>query len=241
MIDKRSPVPIYYQIEEHIKKMIDTHQLKPGDAIPSERELTEAFQVSRMTVRQAITDLVNAGLLIRKKGKGTFVAEPKIEQPLQGLTSFTEDMQRRGMKAGAKILRFSKIPSDESIAQKLDIRTGAAIYEIKRIRFADAEPMALERTYLPAELVQGLTADIFEQSLYAYIENVLHYRIAHADQVIEATTAGHDEIEHLNMAPGSPVLRIHRLTFLENGQPLEWVDSAYRGDRYKFVISLKRD
>lgn len=241
MIDKRSPVPIYYQIESHIRDLIKKNQWQPGDAIPSEREFTETFEVSRMTVRQAIANLVNDGTLYRQKGKGTFVADQKIEQPLQGVTSFTEEMKKRGMVPKSELLSFSIIPADEEMAEKLNIDMAEKVYEIKRIRLADNKPIALEWTYISVQLVQGLTADKVIQSLYSYIEQTMNIRIASANQVIEADIAGQDEIEYLHLSKGSPILLIHRNAFLENGQPFEWVKSVYRADRYKFVINMTRD
>lgn len=241
MIDKRSPVPIYYQIEAHIRDLIKKNQLQPGDAIPSEREFTETFQVSRMTVRQAIANLVNDGTLFRQKGKGTFVAEQKIEQPLQGVTSFTEEMKKRGMVPGSRLLSFSIIPATEEAAQMLKVDLSDPVYEIKRIRLADDKPIALEWTYISTKLVQGLTADKVIQSLYSYIEEAMDLRITSANQVIEADIAGQDEVEYLNVKKGSPILLIHRNAFLENGQPFEWVKSVYRADRYKFVINMTRE
>jgi GntR family transcriptional regulator len=241
MIDKRSPVPIYYQIEAHIRDLIEKNQLQPGDAIPSEREFTETFEVSRMTVRQAISNLVNDGTLYRQKGKGTFVAEQKIEQPLQGVTSFTEEMIKRGMVPGSHLLSFSTIAATDEIASMLRVELSSPVYEIKRIRLADKKPMALEWTYISEQLVQDLTADKVMQSLYSYIEEKTGLQITNANQVIEADIAGQDEVEHLNMKKGAPILLIHRNAFLENGQPFEWVKSVYRADRYKFIINMTRD
>ncbi|MGV3488705.1 MAG: GntR family transcriptional regulator [Tuberibacillus sp.] len=241
MIDKQSPVPIYYQIQSYIKDLVDTNRLRPGDTIPSERELTEKFQVSRMTVRQAIMNLVNDGVLYRQKGKGTFVSEVKIEQPLQGLTSFTEDMKKRGLVPGTRLLSFTIVPADEIVADRLQVQVHEPVYEIIRIRLADEQPISLESTYLSANLVKGLTDDIVMKSLYSYIEKNISPSISYANQVIEASIAGKDEIEHLQLKKGSPILLIHRNTFLDNGQPLEWVKSAYRADRYKFVINMTRD
>jgi len=240
MIDKRSPVPIYYQIQSYIKELVENRQLKPGEAIPSERELSEQFQVSRMTVRQAVMNLVNEGFLYRQKGKGTFVSEPQIEQPLQSLTSFSEDMKRRGLVPGSRLLHFSVKASDAFLAEKLNIELNEPVYEIQRVRLADEQPISLEWTYLPAQLVQGLTSDIIKKSLYSYIEEKIQAKISHAHQVIEAAVAGKDEMEHLHLKKGSPILLIHRQTFLENGQTLEWVKSAYRADRYKYVITMTR-
>ncbi|TCP30196.1 GntR family transcriptional regulator [Scopulibacillus darangshiensis] len=240
MIDRQSPVPIYFQIEEYIKQLIENQALKPGDAIPSEREFTETFQVSRMTVRQAITNLVNEGTLIRLKGKGTFISDQKIEQPLQGLTSFTEDMQKRGLKPGSRLVHFGLIPASAGTAHRLNINEHDPIYEIKRIRLADDMPMALEIMYLSANLVKGLTEKTVNQSLYSYIEKTLGLKIGHANQVLESSVARAEEAKYLGIEKNAPILLIQRHTFLENGAPLELVKSTYRGDRYKFVIDMKR-
>ncbi|MDX8365975.1 GntR family transcriptional regulator [Cytobacillus sp. IB215665] len=241
MIDRDSPVPIYYQIEEYIKNLIESDELSPGDAIPSEREFSEQFSVSRMTIRQAITNLVNEGYLYRQKGKGTFVGEKKIEQTLQGLTSFTEDMEKRGMKPGSKLLKFELIPATRSIANELLINEHDPLYEIKRIRFADDLPMAIETTYIPANLLKGLTEEIVNRSLYSYIENELNLQIDSAKQVIESSVARADEAMELGIHKNAPILYIRRQTKLTNGQPLELVKSVYRADRYKFVINMKRN
>ncbi|GGE15840.1 hypothetical protein GCM10011571_16830 [Marinithermofilum abyssi] len=142
MIDKSSPVPIYYQLEEHIKSQIEKGELKPGDCLPSEREYSEKYGISRMTVRQAINNLVSDGYLIRQKGKGTFVSERKFEQKLSELTSFTEDMKARGLKPDSKLLQFEIIPSDDAIATQLSIKRHDPVYQIRRIRLADGVPMA---------------------------------------------------------------------------------------------------
>ncbi len=160
MIDKNSPIPIYYQLKQYILKLIETGELQPGDAIPSEREFGERFGISRMTVRQAITNLANERVLYRVKGKGTFVMAPKLEQSLQGLTSFTEDMKARGMKASSKLLSFGIISADENLAKELEIKENDEVYEIKRIRLAEEIPMALERTYISAHIVPTLTEEI---------------------------------------------------------------------------------
>src|SRR5699024_932590 len=133
MIDKNSPLPIYYQLSEQIKRLIQTEQLLPGDLLPSEREYAERHNISRMTVRQAISNLVTEGLLCRKKGKGTFVTEKKFEQNLQGLTSFSEDMQSRGYAPSNKLISFKLTQADQPIAKSLRLNAGEAVYEIKRV------------------------------------------------------------------------------------------------------------
>ena len=240
MIDKSSPLPLYYQLEEQIKKQIDSDELKPHDALPSEREYAELFQISRMTVRQAINNLVSDSYLYRQKGRGTFVAEKKLEQELVGLTSFTEDMKSRGMVPSSKLLNFEMIPATEKIASQLAIPKYAPVYEIKRIRIADQVPMALESVYISANLIKGLTEDIVTHSLYQYIEEKLHLKIGQATQTIESSIATEFETQHLNIPKDVPILVIQRNTYLEDQTPLEIVKSSYRSDRYKFTINMKR-
>ncbi|WP_339145609.1 MULTISPECIES: GntR family transcriptional regulator [unclassified Sutcliffiella] len=241
MIDKSSPIPMYYQLESHIKNQINAGIILPGDSIPSEREYAENYGISRMTVRQAINSLVNEGLLYRKKGSGTFVSEKKIEQPLQGLTSFTEDMKKRGLSPTSKLIHFEIIPANSFIANELKINEFAPVYEIKRIRLADGEPMALETNYLSANMVKGLTEEVVNASIYAYIEEKLNLRIAHADQLIESIKASVEDEKLLKIEKGHPMLYIQRNTYLQDGTPLELVKSVYRGDRYKFHIKLNRN
>ncbi|WP_163580654.1 GntR family transcriptional regulator [Gracilibacillus saliphilus] len=240
MIDKQSPIPIYHQLEEQIKSKIENGEYKPGDALPSEREYAEQLNISRMTVRQAITNLVNERYLHRIKGKGTFITEQKLEQNLNGLTSFTEDMKARGMEPGNKLINFEIIPANQSLAEQLHIPEHAPIYEIKRIRLAENIPMALERTYISANLIKGLTDDIVQNSLYQYIENDLGLKIGKASQIFEATIANEEEIEYLEIPEHSPVLFMKRTTQLENGTTFEVVKSSYRADRYKFMLDLER-
>lgn len=214
--------------------------LNPGDPISSEREFSEKYDISRMTVRQAINNLVNEGILVRKRGKGTFVAEQKVEQPLSGLTSFSEDMRSRGLKPLTKILSFQQISSDKNIAAKLKIAEGVPVYEVSRLRLADESPMALEISYLPANIITDLTEDTVYASLYEYIENELNLQISHATQTLESSLAQKSECSILQIEEGDPVLLIERFSYLQNGEAFEYVKSIYRGDRYKFVIDMKR-
>ncbi|MFB9757390.1 GntR family transcriptional regulator [Ectobacillus funiculus] len=240
MIDKSSPLPIYYQLEEQIKKQIESGELQPGDMLPSEREYAELINISRMTVRQAMNNLVDDGYLYRQKGRGTFVAEKKVEQELGSLTSFTEDMKARGLVPSSKLLSFEIVPAPEKIANQLQIKEYAPVYEIKRIRLADQVPMALEIVYASANLIKGLTEEKVNHSLYQYIEEQLHLKIGHAAQSVEASIASETEGEHLNIRKGSPILLLQRNTYLEDGTPLEFVKSSYRADRYTFTIHIKR-
>lgn len=240
MINKNSPVPIYHQLEEAIKQQIENGHLKEEELIPSEREFAERFQISRMTVRQAINNLVADGYLNRKKGRGTFVSKKKVEQELQGMTSFTEDMLSRGMNPSSKLLSFKIIGADKKTALDLKIAENEPIYKIKRIRLADGAPMALETAYIPVNLIPGLSEENSNLSLYQYIEEHLALTISEATQEIEAAIADIEIAEPLGIDEGEPILFIVRIAYLQDGTPFELVKSSFRGDRYRFIATMKR-
>ncbi|UAL53777.1 MULTISPECIES: GntR family transcriptional regulator [Metabacillus] len=240
MIQKNSPLPIYYQLEEGIKEAIQQQELIPGEMIPSEREYAEKYGISRMTVRQALSNLVNDGYLYRQRGKGTFVAHQKIEQPLQGLTSFSEDMRSRGLEPSTRVISFTEVEASHDLAAKLEVEAGALLFELKRVRLADQLPMAYEMLYISKELAQGLTKEIAVNSIYDYVENKLGLKIQHGRQVLEASIARKTEAEMLEVAEGAPVLLIERRTTLDTNKPFELVRSVYRADRYKFTIDMER-
>jgi GntR family transcriptional regulator len=240
MINKNSPVPIYHQLEEYIKQQIENGLLMEEAVIPSEREYAQTFQISRMTVRQAINNLVSEGYLKRQKGRGTFVNKKKIEQELQGMTSFTEDMLSRGMSPSSTLLSFQIIPADKKTATHLRMEENDFVYKIKRIRLADDAPMAIETAYIPVELVPGLTEENSNLSLYQYIEEHLSLSISEATQEIEASIASSPDAEALGINIGDPILLIERISYLQNEVPFELVKSTFRADRYRFVHTMKR-
>ena len=240
MIDKKSPVPIYHQLEELIKRQIDSGQLKPNQAIPSEREYSEQFQISRMTVRQALTNLVNEGLLYRKKGTGTFISERKVEQVLQGLSSFSEEMMERGLTPSSAILSYEIVPASSTVAQKLKIELESPVLQIERIRFADDVPMAIETAYMPKHLAEGFSEELAKDSIYQFIKEKLSLEIDEAYQEMEAVIASEHEAKSLQIKKGSPILKITQVTYLEDHTPFEYVKSSFRADRYRFKLQLKR-
>lgn len=240
MIDKTSPLPIYAQLEQLIKTQILQHQLKEGELIPSEREYAEKYQISRMTVRQAITRLTESGYLQRQRGKGTFVAMTKVEQPLNFLTSFSEDMCLKGMAARSQVVDFQVIEADSLLAEKLQIAVGTQIYQIKRLRFADDLPIAYQIFYATHALIQGLTKEIASHSLYQYMENELGLHLDYAEQEMEVRKAQKHEAEMLNIKVGSPLFFIQRTSFSPTNQPIEYAISYHLGDRYKFKVRINR-
>ncbi|WP_432353513.1 GntR family transcriptional regulator [Sporosarcina sp. A2] len=240
MLDKQSGIPIYIQIEDYLKEQIARGIYPVKSLIPSERELTDLFGVSRMTVRQSLTNLVKDGLLYREKGRGTFVAEEKMEQPLNGLTSFTEDMKERGLTPGTKLISFTKVHPDPQIAARLGITQEALVHKVVRIRYADDRPMAIERSYLPVSLFPTLTEEALRGSLYAFIEKQEMLVIGQATQRMEAALAKTEDAGYLQISLPSAVVLIERVSSLQDGRTFEVVRSTYRADRYKFLSEIGR-
>lgn len=241
VLNKNTPIPLYYQLKQWIIEQIERGDLKSGDVIPSERELSEEFEISRMTVRQALTELVNEGKLIRERGKGTFVAEPKISQDLFRLTSFSEDMVSRGMTPGASVVDVTVSNATPVLQKHFNIEAADKVFIIKRLRIADDKPMALETAHFPLSKFPGLDEqDLNNMSIYRLIET--HYKvvISNAHQSIEVGMANDHEAKLLDIRPNSPILRIERVTYDTHRQPIEYVTSVYRGDRYKLFVGLKR-
>ncbi len=236
--DPTHGIPKYRQLQYILEGLIAN--LRPGDPIPPERELERQFGVSRVTVRQALHQLVLAGRLERIQGRGTFVARPKVEQVL-ALTSFSEEMVQRGMRPGSRMLGLSQIPATERLAQHLQVAIGAPVIELRRLRLADDEPMALETVYLSAVRFPALAhADLTDRSLYAWLAEHYGVELAYATQTIEATVLGTEEARLLEVVPGAAAFRLERTTYDRYGQPVEFVLSLYRGDRYKLQARLER-
>jgi len=224
------------EIRERVMELIET--LEVGQAIPSERRLCEQLGVSRLTLRAALDDLVREGHLTRRHGSGTYVSRPKIAQPLT-LTSFSEDMRRRGMVPGSRTLELAVMPAGARLGRRLQLSPEDRVVRVKRLRLADGEPMALEVLHVPAALVPGLTqADLENSSFYELMEERYGIVIASATQTIEPTVTSAEESEALGVPLHSPAFLFERTTLTVSGRPMEFVRSFYRGDRYQLVTEL---
>jgi GntR family transcriptional regulator len=241
-IYRNSPVPRYHQLKEILRERIRQGEWKPGDLIPSERELSETYSISRMTARQAITDLVNEGVFYREQGKGTFVAQNRITQQLLHLTGFTEDIRARGQRPSTKVLSAAMLPADELVAEQLRIEPGTLVFSLRRLRLADDEPLAIEDSALNFKGCEGLLdEDLEHNSLYRLLEEKYGMPLMEAEQEIEAGLATSETAEILQIAVGSPVLFTRRTTFTDRNRPIEYARSVYRGTKYTFYTHLKRD
>lgn len=228
-------IPVYQIIENELKKQIETEQLKSGDLIPSENQLKEHYEVSRMTVRQALNNLVNDGYLYRHKGKGTFVSKRKIEKNIYGVRSFTEEMAEIGRKTKSIVLLIEVQDPTDIVKEKLFLENGAKVIHAERVRYGDDIPVLYEELYVPYDMFKELEAKHLEKSFYEYIAKEKQLKISHCIQTIEAKLAYNKLTNILKINKNSPILSIERNTFLSNGRPFEYVISHYRADQYKFV------
>jgi GntR family transcriptional regulator len=215
-------------------------QLEVGQAIPSERQLSADLGVSRLTVRAALEDLVREGYLVRKRGAGTFVSEPKIAQELT-MTSFTDDMRERGMRPASRTLELRISPAGARLGRLLRVSPSEPIVVAQRLRLADGESMALETLHVRETFIPGLTrADLEQHSFYELLQDRYGIEIVGGEQTIEPTVTDEEESATLGVPLHSPAFRFERITHSQKGDVVEFVESVYRGDRYKLVTSLNR-
>lgn len=238
-LDRAGPTPIFEQVKVILQSAITRGELGPHERIPSERELSATLGASRMTIRQALVELMAEGALYTRSGKGTYVAA-KIDQPLQRLTSFTEDIRARGFRPASKVLAQELLPAPLELAEALGVRAGAELVRIRRLRLADDQPLAIETSHLPHELCPGLLdTDLSTSSLYELLETRYGISLSSAKQTIEASQALEEERLLLELPSQVPVLRLHRLTFAGDGRAVEFVRAVYRGDRYQLHVELR--
>jgi GntR family transcriptional regulator len=214
-------------------------QLGVGTAIPSERQLSVDLGVSRLTLRAALDDLAREGYLVRRRGSGTYVQQPKIAQELT-ITSFSDDMRRRGMKPGSRTLSMNTILAGARLGRFLNVSPSEQIVVVKRLRLADGETMAIETLHIPLALVPDLTPKALEGSFYELLRDRYGVLIVEGTQAIEPTVTNEEESEALGVPLHSPAFLFERTSRDDAGQTVEFVQSVYRGDRYRIVTELSR-
>lgn len=241
-IDFKSHVPYYAQLIILLKEQIDQKVWNPGDQIPGEPELCREYGVSRTVVRQTLGEMEQEGLIVRRKGKGTFVAVPKISEGLaQKLTGFYQDMVARGLKPVTQVLRQEVVPATEKVADYLEITPGALVVVIKRLRFINDQPIQLVTSYLPYALIPALaTVDLTNRSLYEFIEQECNLFIARGRRFIEAVSANESEANLLQIERNAALVMLDSVSYLDDGRPIEYYHALHRGDRSRFEIELVR-
>ncbi len=237
---RESGGPLYMQLEGRIEKAVRDGILLPGDPLPSEREIAAITDLSRVTVRRAVQELVKNGLVVQRRGSGTFIAPPveKVEQSLSSLTSFSEDMARRGNRVTSRWLErgvFAPSPEEKMV---LGLLSGDMVSRVNRLRLADEVPLAIERASLSAQFLPD--PGKVGASLYAELEK-LGNKPVRAVQRISATSLGAQDAELLDVGEGVAGLNIVRVSYLVSGKVVEFTRSIYRGDAYDFVAELNLD
>jgi GntR family transcriptional regulator len=238
-LDKTGFIPLYFQIQQTLMERIRSGELVEGNPLASEEELARIYQVSRMTARQALHGLKISGYAISQKGRGTFVARPKLEKSIMHLRGFTEDMKQRGMVPGSQLLEQSIVKATTELAEQLKVDADAMVMRLRRLRLADGIPMAIEDSHIPLKQFPGLKRFDFEkQSLYYILRENFGVRVAWADEIIEALPATRDEAELLTIPRKASVLSISRIIMTTEETPIEVACSRYRGDRYRASIRI---
>ena len=240
-IDRSSPMPYYHQLRELIQASLEREGVAARTQLPSEAELGERFGVSRTVVRQALLELELDGLIYRQKGRGSFVAPPKLRRRISVLTSFTQDWQEHGSRPGSRVLSQGMHPVGEIVARHLQITPGTAVFRLQRVRLVDDEPMVVQTAYLHFDGCERLLHEDFEnRSLYEVLSSEHGMTPHQAEEEYEASIVRSGDAALLGLRSGSPVMFITRTTYNGNLVPFECVRSVGRADKYRYVGLLRR-
>lgn len=237
-IDKSTPIPLYFQFKNILISMMKDGKLQPGDMIPTEFELCDIFGISRTTVRQALTELVNEGKFYRVKGRGTFVAQDKINQDfIKRIESFKAEMERKGYTPTSKVLNFEVIEAPIEVAVALNLPVNSDIISLKRLRFADDEPIVITQTFLPYTLCKNvLDYDMSTYSLYKILSKNINTKINKVVRNIEAVIPTREDCDLLEITKTTAIQVFHYIGYNKFDSPIEYTISRYRGDKNVFTI-----
>jgi GntR family transcriptional regulator len=233
--------PLYSHVEAVLASEMTDGHLKVGDQLPTEDRLIERFAVSRITVRRAIQNLVIRGLVEIRRGKGTFVAAPKITQELTELSGFVEDMHALGRKPTARVMGKDVVTADMTVAGQLALNKGERVVRIRRVRLADGIPISFDETYLPLELGKKIiTNNLKTEPIFSLLERKYDIPLVEAEYKLEAVVAEADVAAALRVKQGSPIFLIERTSYSTGGRPVDYEKLYYRGDLVRFATRLAR-
>jgi GntR family transcriptional regulator len=233
--------PLYARVEEELAANILDRRLAPGSQLPTEDALIARFEVSRTTVRKAVQNLVSRGLIEIHRGKGTFVAEPRITHELSELSGFVEDMRALGHHPTARVIDTRLVAANDTVARQLAVATGTLVVRIQRVRLADGVAMSFDETYLPREIGEKiLTNDLETQPIFSLLEQKYHMPLREAEYRLEAVSATAEIARALGIEAGSPLFKIERTSYTEGNQPVDYETLHYRGNLIRFVTRLTR-
>jgi GntR family transcriptional regulator len=235
IVDRTSPVPLYYQLKQILMEKIQGEQWHAGEMIPSEQELQDTYGLSRTTVRQTLTEMVFEGLLTRQRGRGTFVSPSKLTHNPDKRMRLSQSMLQQGLQPGWHVLETAWVTPNPKVQAELGVT--AKVYQIKRLRLADEEPIGHHIAYVPeavARYIQEDTLKVGESS--QYLQNAPQMKDSYARRSIEALAANEIDASLLSIDENAPILQIERVTFAADGMPIEFMKARYRGDRFKYQI-----
>ncbi|ASC65837.1 GntR family transcriptional regulator [Achromobacter denitrificans] len=233
--------PLYVRVETALAAEIAAGILSSGSRLPTEDQLIERFAVSRTTVRKAVENLVSRGLVEIRRGKGTFVTEPKLTQALTSLSGFVEDMSALGRQATARLLDKRPVPATAEVARQLEVAQGAMVYRIERVRLADGAAMSFDETYLPLDIGEKVASnDLEAEPIFDLLELRYELPLIEAQYQLEAVTADERVAQALGVEAGSPIFLIERTSYSEGQRPVDYEKLYYRGDLIRFTTRLSR-
>ena len=233
--------PLYSRVETVLASEIAEGALKIGDQLPTEDSLVARFGVSRITIRRAIQNLVNRSLVEIRRGKGTFVAAPKITQELTELSGFVEDMHAVGRKPTARVIGKETVAADATVASQLALTKGERVVRIRRVRLADGIPLSFDETFLPLKIGKKIiTNDLKVEPIFSLLERKYDVPLIEAEYKLDAVAAGSEVAAALKIEQRSPVFRIERTSYSTGGRPVDYERLHYRGDLAQFVTRLVR-
>lgn len=228
--------PVYIQIHNQIKQDVENGKWRVGQRIPAERELAEQFEVSRMTLRQAIQTLVDDGILERHVGSGTFVANRKVQEKMSGVTSFTDLMLSAGKTPSSKTISYHVTTPSQSEIERLQLKKDQKVLRMERIRYGSDMPICYEVTAVPADLIEDFSKEEVTSSLYKILEVKAGLYPGRAIQTVSAMSASEKIAEYLEIRRGETLLRLRQISYLQDGRPFEYTHTQYVGDRFEFVL-----
>jgi GntR family transcriptional regulator len=237
---KNSLVPMHYQVEQDMRERITSGVWQAGQMLPAEMELCTLYGVSRTTLRQAISALVDEGLILRERGRGSFIRSSMVTAGPRGLTSFTGELAILGMKAGSRLLSRRVIGASAELARRLRVEEDTPLIVLKRVRYANEDPIGIQEAHLPlARFPELEQLDMTNISLYRYLEE--HYRVvvAEAEEIFRAISITGEDARILQVPDGQSGFGVERLTFNGTNEPFEFVTSVLRGDRYQLQLFLR--
>ena len=238
-IDRTSPVPLYFQLKQILLDKIEHVEWKAGDMIPSEQELQETYGLSRTTVRQTLSEMVNQGLLDRQRGRGTFVKKPTFTHDPSNRKGVTEFLRESGIHPGWRVIRASVGIAPVHVAEKMEVSEETELFCLERLRLANEEPIGCHIAYVAPFLIEQIDKSVFEEGeSLRYLHQSPYLNGSKAQRVIEAQLATADEQALLDVEIGQPILHIERIITGEDGRPLELLYASYRGDRFKYKVTL---